>query len=419
MINKRLRVFVFASAWILAVRATRGEAADLPIPPEAIASPVKPPGKAEGNVHSYQDDNRLYVTSVSAGIEHPILTNVSVRARAVADWITIMAGEATAPAPGDPHAGHEGHDHIEEDDNPIIADAVSGASARVSNSPVNSRETRIEGVLGLSLRLNQGNRPVTLSAEGRGSHEPDYSSWAGALSGQAELFRGNTLVSAFLGTGRDRVSPAADPPGQAGKWPATQSKMSGGFSLAQSVTPRLLLSGGASAALQTGRLSSPYRNSLVGITYFPEKLPRERLRATAFVQASLYLGMGAALHMRQGLYSDDWGVTAWIPETAIAEELGPRALLTLKHRFYAQAPADFHKSVYPDRKGFQSGDLRLGTIYDQMAAALLEYRIVRPSGRAGPIVLSVEYAFSRKEYPDLYPKVLLSHVFSMGVRTDY
>ncbi len=97
-----------------------------------------------------------------------------------------------------------------------------------------------------------------------------------------------------------------------------------------------MVSGGASAGWQSGRLSSPYRNSLVGITYFPEKLPSERLRVTSFAQASWYLGMGAALHVRQGFYADGWGVTAWIPETALAKELGRRALVTLKHRFSAQ-----------------------------------------------------------------------------------
>jgi hypothetical protein len=267
LIGKRFRASVFASAWILAVQAPRGQEAVSPVPAKAIPAVVRPAGKAQGSVGSYQDDNRLYVTSVSAAIEHPLPANLTLRARAVADWITIMAGGVPAAAPAHPHAGHE---HLEEDDNPVIADAVSGASARVSTSPVNSRETRVEGVLGLGLRLNTGNLPVTVSAEGRGSHEPDYSSWAGALAGQAELFQGNTTVSAFLGAGRDVVSPAADPPGQAGRWPAAQSKISGGFSLAQAATPRLWLSLGASAALQTGRLSSPYRNSLVGITYFPE-----------------------------------------------------------------------------------------------------------------------------------------------------
>ncbi|MDB5106405.1 MAG: hypothetical protein JWP91_4094 [Fibrobacteres bacterium] len=380
---------------------------------------AKPPGLAEGRVHSYLDDARLYVTSVAAAIEYPLRANLSIRAKAVGDWIAILAADAES-APADPHAGHNaGHgDHLEEDDNPIIADAVSGASARVSTSPVNSRETRGEGSVGLVLRERLGNTPATLSADARGSHEPDYSSWFGTLSGQAETFQGNTVISAFVGAGRDRIAPAQAPAGQIGRWPANQSKLSAGFSVAQTMTPRLLVSGGASAGLQIGRLSSPYRNSLVGITYFPEKLPSERLRVTTFAQASWYLGSGAALHLRQGFYADGWGVTAWIPEAALAKELG-RALVTAKHRFYAQSGADFYRAVYTDRNGFQTGDLRLGTLYGQTGALELEYRVGRGAGGKAPIILTGEYGISRLEYPDLYPKVLLSHVFTMGVRTEY
>jgi hypothetical protein len=126
--------------------------------------------------------------------------------------------------------------------------------------------------------------------------------------------------------------------------------------------------------------------------------------------------MGTALHLRQGAYADDWGVTAWIPETAIASEFGRHAMLTLRHRFYAQAPARFYKSVYPDRLGFQTGDLRLGSIFNQTGAMDFEYRIGRT---AGPITLSLEYLFSRREYPDLGPRVLWSQVFSISARAEY
>lgn len=422
---KEVRHALFASALagILAIPAVRGEEtssgkapASGPAGPAIPAIPAaKPAGRVEGNVHSYQDDNGLYVTTVSGGIEHPVLSRLTLRVRAVADWITILAA-SPAPAAADPHAGHEGHEHLEEDENTAIPDAVSGASARVSTGPGDSRETRLEGVLGMAYRDRIRNVPVIVSSEARSSLEPDYSSWAGSAAGQAEFFGGATTVTAFIGGGRDKISPATVPPGQDGEWPATQSKVSGGFSLTQAVTGRMQLSAGASSALQTGRLSSPYRNSLVGITLFPEKLPQERLRGTFFLQSAWYLGMGTALHLRQGAYADDWGVTAWIPETAIASEFGRHAMLTLRHRFYAQAPARFYKSVYPDRLGFQTGDLRLGSIFDQTGAMDFEYRIGRT---AGPITLSLEYLFSRREYPDLGPRVLWSQVFSISARAEY
>lgn len=384
--------------------------------PEAIA-PLRAPGKAEGRIHSYQDDANLYVTSVAGLLEHPISSLFSLRIRSVADWITILAKRPAGDP--DPHAGHGGHEHNEADDNPIIADAISGASARIGSGAGTSRELRTAGALGAVFTGSYRSRPVSVSAEIRGSREPDYLSLGGVLAGRISLFRGNTTLSAFAGAGRDEIDPAEPPPGQIGLWPAHQLKLSGGLSAAQILTPRLIVSVGGSAASQTGRMSSPYRNSLVGITYFPENLPGSRLRATAFLQGSLYLGLGTALHLRQGIYGDDWGVAAWIPETALAKEIGGGLLATLKHRFYAQTAADFYLPVYPGRRGYHTGDARLGRLYNQTGALEAEYRIPMRAGRTGPLVLSAEYSFSHLQYPDLYPRTLVSHVFSIGARSEY
>jgi hypothetical protein len=383
---------------------------------EGIPDPESP-GTVEGWLHSYQDDNRLAVSSMAGGLEHPLSPSLRVRLRAVADWISIAAAPAGAEA-SPPHTGHEtGHEHIEEDDNPAL-DAVSGASARIGTGAADSRELRAEGSLGLAWSGRLGNRPVTLSAEARGSREPDYLSMSGTLAGRVELFQANTVVTAFMGAGRDAIDPDPAPAGQTDLWPADQLKLSGGASVSQILTRRLIVAGGASAAVQAGTLSSPYRNSLVGITYFPERLPRGRIRGTGFLAASGYLGFGAALHLRQGMYADDWGVTAWIPEAALAKEFGA-LMLTLKHRFYAQTRADFSRTAYPDRSGFQTGDPRLGRLYDQTGRLEAEYRFRRSAPGAGPLVLSGGYGMSRLEYPDLHPRALVSHVFSLGARSEY
>lgn len=370
-------------------------------------------GSAEGRAHSYRDDAGLYVSSLEGGWEHPLTASLSLRLRALADWITILAPAAAGAAP---HAGHDpSHQHMEEDDNPAAADAVSGASARVLAGASDARETRAGGGLGLSWHGLQGNRPVTMSLDARGSREPDYLSVGGTLSGGIALFQSNLVLSGFVGLGRDEIDPDRIPPGQTGLWPAAQSKVSGGFSASQTVTPRLVLSAGASAARQSGRLSSPYRNALVGITYFPERLPGSRLRATAFAGAALYLGWGSALHAREALYADDWGVRAWIPEMAIAKEFG-RWLATVRHRFYAQGRADFYRPSYSGLTGYRTGDSRLGRLYDQTGALAFAYRL---GPLASPINLSAEYSLSRLEYPDLYPQALWSHVFTFGIRTEY
>jgi hypothetical protein len=368
----------------------------------------------EARAHAYRDDAGLFVSSLEGGWEHPLSPALSIRLRALADWITILA--PPAPAAADPHAGHGGgHEHPEEDENPAAPDAISGASARVIAGASDSRETRAGGGVGLSWRGRKGNSPVTVALDARGSREPDYRSFGGVLSGSIALFQANLGLTGFVGLGHDEIDPPTVPPGQADLWPAAQGKLSGGLALSQSLSSRLTVSAGASAALQQGRLSSPYRNALVGITYFPERLPAERLRGTAFAGAALYLGWGAALHLRQALYADDWGVRAWIPEMALAKEYG-RWLATLRHRFYAQTRAGFYRPVYPDLDGYRTGDSRLGRLYDQTGALAIGYRLGPP---AAPILLSSEYSFSHLEYPDLYPHASLSHVFTFGIRKEY
>ena len=391
--------------------ALLGAAAVLADEPDSAA---RKPLQAEAAFNGYRDDNRLSVASGAMGLTLPLGPAWFMRMKFGSDRIAIDPPQAGTVL--DPHAGHGAHDHIDEDDNPSV-DAVSGASARVGYGGAGTVEYRMEGSAGISRRVRSGSAPVTVTCEVRASHEPDYLSAGGTVSAEAEFFQGNTVATVFIGGGRDEIDPPVVPAGQQGRWPAVQAKLSGGFSLAQSLTPRLTVSGGASAAWLAGRLSSPYRNSLVGITAFPERLPDRRLRATAFAQASYYLGWGSALHLREGLYADDWDVSAWIPEAALAKEFGP-VLLTVRHRFYAQTQASFYLAVYRDRTGFQTGDARLGRLYGQTVGVEAEVPLSFKTRRSGPMV-SVEYVFSGLEYPDLYPRTLYGHVVTLRVTGEF
>ena len=397
------------------------------MPAMEIAAP-KPPVRLDGRTSYYLDDQGLYVSSTGGWLEYPFSPKWVMKAQAVSDLITIRPPGTQArdtTGSGDPHAGHGGHvgdggEIIDEHLNPQLnIDGVSGASTRISAGTSSTRELRGEGVVGLQLRDKWEGRPSSLGLELRGSREPDYNSMGGLLAGQTEAFQGNTTLSAFLGFSRDRISPDRAPPGQKGLWPAEVYKWSGGFTAAQSVTPQLLISWGLSAGLQQGTLASPYRYALVRSTLFPETLPGERLRLTMFFQSAYYLGWGTALHLRHGFYWDSWDVKAWIPETAVSRQMGRRSVLTLRHRFYAQTRAQFYQPVYPDREGFQTADLRLGKLYDQVGGAEWDFRLLQGSGRTGPLVLSASYEFSRLEYPDLGTRRLFSHVFQLGTTLEY
>lgn len=388
---------------------------------QEIANP-RPPGQVEAISNFYVDDLGLYVSTTGAEIAHPLGAAWALKLRALADWIGIFPPDDYAER----HAGHlgGGHDHhADPGGNPDavpggVVDAVSGASAR-AGSGGGSSEVRAEGGVGLLWRGRPGGRPATISVESRASYEPDYQSATALASGSLETHLGNTVWSGHMGTTLDRIDPAIATPVRGEVWPAHQLKLSMGGAVNQALTTRLSVGLGAAAAYLQGRLSSPYRQALVVTTLFPERLPSERLRLSGFAQASLHLGLGFGFHARQGFYYDSWNVRAWIPEMALSKELGPRFLLTAKHRYYFQREAEFYQASYAPSETPRTGDLRLGGLEEHTLGAEAEWRPAMAPFGLGPISLTVGYAWSYLEYWLVPGHYLTGQVARLGAAFEY
>jgi hypothetical protein len=371
-------------------------------------SAPRPPARLEGQTHLYLDDQGLTVSTTGAALEHPVGNRLWLRLKAVADVIAVDPG-----TPAD--TAHHVHDPSGEAMDDMAFDAVSGASARGGNS----RELRSEGAAGLLFRDAWKGRPLELGLDGHASIEPDYQSFGGAAHGSLSLAQGNITVSGYMGVSEDRIAPEDDPHGRDYLFPAFLGKYSAGLALSWIATPRLALSGGASGAVQKGYLSSPYRGAVMNGMPYTERLPGQRVRGTAFVQGSLYLGAGTALHVRQGAYADDWGVRAYIPETALAKEIGPRFMATIRHRYYIQTAADFYGTAYDAYRTIRAGDVRLGRLDEQTAGAELEWKTPGAAQALGPLSISIGYEYAHLAYWDRPGEELAGHVLVLGAALEY
>jgi len=373
------------------------------------AAPAPRPGALEARSAYYADNSGLDVVTVAAAADHPVSDRVSASARVLVDYVSVSREPLD---PGDPGAGHDPGGHP-----PHEPDAVTSASALAKGGAV-AQKFRFEGMAGASVQLGR-DRPWTAGGSLRASHEPDYAAISGVLGGNVELFDRNLTAGGFIGYGRDRVSPVEAPPGEEDAWPASHQRWQVGASLSQVVTPRIVVSAAAALSRQSGQLGSPYRRALVRTTLFPELVPDARRRETGFVSASIYVGWGAALHLRQGGYHDDWGVRALVPEAALALDLGGRGLAWLRYQLYEQWAADFYQARYADIEPLMTGDVRLGPIRAHAAAIGARVRVAGRDGERGELTAELSYEISLTDYRLYSTALIVAHVPVVGLTWSY
>ena len=348
------------------------------------------PGTALARVYYYDDDQGLSVATAAAAIEQPVAAHLALLGHVLVDRIRVEQPEHVFQDRGGQPTGHA-HDEV---------DAVTSASVTVAGGG-GLDKTRVEGSAGVSADSEIAAVPVNAQLIGRVSSETDYLSYAGRLKLGTQLFQGNTELSLFVGYGHDRVDPIEPPPGESARWPATHEHLHVGAAVTQLLTSRLLVSAGVAATQQFGTLSNPYRRAIVRTSLFPEALPDERTRVTAFAGLSLYLGWDTALHAQQGFYFDSWDVSALIPQLALAHQFGARVLLTLRYRGYVQSAASFYAPRYDDLAPILSGDARLGRVRNHVPGLELAYTVLGERGGFGALIASASYSLSLLEYPGL------------------
>jgi hypothetical protein len=148
-------------------------------------------------------------------------------------------------------------------------------------------------------------------------------------------------------------------------------------------------------------LANPYRRALVATTLFPESVPSERVRGTAFARLAWWIGAGTAIHLRQGVYADDWGVRSLLPELTLARELGGSGLLLARGRLYFQSGATFYRASYAGVAPLMSGDVRLGRVREKLVGAELRWALLGQAGSAGALEATASYDRSWIAYPDV------------------
>jgi Protein of unknown function (DUF3570) len=368
------------------------------------------PGTAELRGFAYADNAGLTVLTAGATVAQPVTRSTTINARAVMDHVRIVPPTPDAPMTSGSNqpTGHA----------PGGADLLTGASARVVGGAVTDK-TRIEGAIGAACEGKALALPIAISGEARVSHELDYGAYAAVLRARAELFQRNLTATGFLSAGHDDVRPAAPPPGQAGLWPASHQRLGAGMTLAQILSPRVILSGGLAGSYQFGVLASPYRRALVRTSLFPEVVPGARARGTAFVALSFDLGLRTAIRLEPGLYADSWGVVGVVPALAILKEVGERGLVTLRYRLYRQAPAWFYRARYDDIQDLMSSDPRLGGVREHAPGVALRVTPLGERGGFGALTMDASYDLSVLTYEGGALATILGHVVSVGAVLTY
>jgi Protein of unknown function (DUF3570) len=334
---------------------------------------------------------------------------LTASARALVDYVAVSREPLD---PGDPGAGHDAGGHP-----PHEPDAVTSASSLAKGGAV-AEKFRFEGMAGAAMRLGR-ETPWTVGGSLRASHEPDYAAISALLGGSAELLDRTLTAGGFVAYGRDRVDPVEAPPGEEDDWPASHQRWQVGASVSQILTPRIVASAGGALSVQSGQLASPYRRALVRTTLFPEAVPDERRRVTGFLAASIYVGRGAAVHLRQGGYTDDWGVRALVPEAAVALDVGGRALTWLRYQLYEQWAADFYQARYQDVESLMTGDPRLGPIRAHAAAIGGRLRVAGRDGEPGQLTAELSYEISWTDYRLYSTDLIMAHVPVAGLTWWY
>ncbi len=369
------------------------------------------PGTAELRTTHYSDNSGLTVVTLGGAVEQPVSDTLTATLRGVADRIIVDRTVVEVPPA---ISANQATGHVDE----LSADIVTSASSVVTGGP-GSRKWRVEAVPGVRWDSSSSETPASAALSVRVSSESDYRSALVLARTGVSLFQQNTTLAAFVGYGADEVDPPVAPPGQDGTYPASHTRVLGGASVSQLLSPVWVISLGASATHQQGTLSNPYRRATVRTSLFPELLPDSRDRFTAFAASSWHVGWDAALHGRLGAYLDSWGVRSLIPELVVSKQVAERFLLELQYRYYRQSKARFYEPVYPDLADVLAGDMRLGRIEEHAGGVEIEWLLFGRRASFGSLRAVARAEISRLRYEQLPTEPIIGRIVQVGVLGAY
>lgn len=266
-----------------------------------------------------------------------------------------------------------------------LVDAVSAASVDiVSTASGHWFEYRHVGSGGIDYKTG----PVSLTASGGVSREPDYLSIGTGVSASVELMDKNVVPSILLSYGHDDVGRTGQPKD---RWQLMQ-KVGGQLGVTFVVNRATIAALALDGTFERGYLAKPYRYiplfapggasrigpgasvAHVNLNRLPERpidfVPDARDRFALSGKVAHRLD-GATIRVDQRLYRDSWALLASTTDGRVIFDVGRRLELWPHLRFHAQKAVSFWQRAYEASPGpegtygiprFRTGDRELGSL---------------------------------------------------------
>lgn len=245
-------------------------------------------------------------------------------------------------------------------------DGVSGATAGGGEPKPKNIIDAISGSTKVETRFSQ-NGSISWSDHGTNynagfyhSKENDYESYSPNVGASWDFFERNFTLGLSHSEFFDRFSPSA---------PFNQIDSGGdkrlstsSLSLAQSISPTLLVSGNLGYTTSWGYLGHPYNPvTLADGHMIAENLPSQKsssaISASA-LQAYFWGDLMGSLKLDYRYYSDSWGLIGHTAEASITQYLTESLTLRLRARYYHQGAVEFAHAFYTGEEMYRTADVR-------------------------------------------------------------
>jgi hypothetical protein len=245
-------------------------------------------------------------------------------------------------------------------------DMVSSASIDVLTQASPYKETRRQASV-MADMLN-GRTQYTLGYTY--SDENDYTANTVNFDLSQDMFGDLTTVSFGFSRAWDEVRRNGDP-----GFKESVNRWSYRLSVAQIITPALMMGATVETITDSGYLNNPYRSAryadptvAAGYAWEPEVYPHTRTSTAASISADYFLWYRAAVHGMYRYYTDSWGIAANTLRLGYTHPIGERWILEADYRWYDQGAADFYSDLFPyeDSQNFLGRDKELSTFQSQM-----------------------------------------------------
>lgn len=301
-----------------------------------------------------------------------------------------------------------------------LVDTITSASqAAGARTDRRFTEVRHDVTLLAGHELDLGWGHLDLSANGRYSHEPDYTSAGGGLTSRLSLNDRSTVLrlgATYIHDVVGMVLRGANRVGDDGRDLSdrgTQGTMNAfvlNLGLEQVLSPRLTFAAGYDLVLARGYQHNAYRTvGIDGSAALPENHPDRRTRHNAHARLAWYIPeTGTALHAMYRAYMDSWDIAALTPEARVYQELGDLMMLRARYRLYTQTPAFFvpPPGGYDGDEQYVTDDPKMTRFHTHLLGAMwlvhLEFLDDSPLDFAwrATLELTFEYIWNTNSYGD-------------------